>query len=75
MWINKNLVYQVGDQTKVILRCKVNQPLRLTTVVSCVRLYSYILLIIEHNGDVSPEKMHELLHFQPTQTPYFLRIL
>jgi hypothetical protein len=28
MWINKNLVYQVGEQTKVILRCTVNQPSR-----------------------------------------------
>ena len=28
MWINKNLVHQVGDQTKVILRCTVNQPSR-----------------------------------------------
>jgi len=29
MWINKNLVHQVGDQTKVILRCTVNQPSRM----------------------------------------------
>jgi hypothetical protein len=28
MWINKNLVHQVGDQTKVMLRCTVNQPSR-----------------------------------------------
>jgi len=28
MWINKNLLDQVGDQTKVILRCTVNQPSR-----------------------------------------------
>jgi hypothetical protein len=28
MWINKNLVHQVGDQTKVILRSTVNQPSR-----------------------------------------------
>jgi hypothetical protein len=28
MRINKNLVHQVGDQTKVILRCTVNQPSR-----------------------------------------------
>jgi len=28
MWINKNLVHQVGDQTKGILRCTVNQPSR-----------------------------------------------
>ena len=28
MWINKNLVHQVGDQTNVILRCTVNQPSR-----------------------------------------------
>jgi hypothetical protein len=28
MWINKNLVHQVGDQNKVILRCTVNQPSR-----------------------------------------------
>jgi len=26
MWTNKNLVHQVGDQTKVILRCTVNHP-------------------------------------------------
>jgi hypothetical protein len=26
MWINKNIVHQVGDQTKVILRFTVNQP-------------------------------------------------
>jgi len=29
MWKNKNLVHQVGDQTKVILWCTVNQPPRL----------------------------------------------
>jgi len=29
MLINKNLVHQVGDQTKVILRCTVNQESRL----------------------------------------------
>jgi len=28
MWINKNLVHQVGDQPKVILRGTVNQPSR-----------------------------------------------
>jgi hypothetical protein len=28
MWINKNFVHQVGDQTKVILRCPVNQQSR-----------------------------------------------
>ena len=30
MWINKNLVHQVGDQTKVIVRCTFNQPSRYT---------------------------------------------
>ena len=31
MWINKSLVHQVGDQTKVILRCTVNQSSRFET--------------------------------------------
>jgi hypothetical protein len=30
--INKNLVHQVGDQTKVILRCTVNQESRLDII-------------------------------------------
>jgi len=30
--LNKNLVHQVGDQTKVILRCTVNQPSRFATL-------------------------------------------
>jgi len=33
MRINKNLVLQVGDQTKVILRCTVNQPSRFAVIV------------------------------------------
>ena len=37
MRINKNLVHQVGDQTKVILRCTVNQPSRYI----CLPLYSW----------------------------------
>jgi hypothetical protein len=65
MCINKNFVHQVGDQTKVILRYTVNQPSRLTTVVSCVRLYSYIILIIEHIGDVSPEKCMNFCSLSP----------
>jgi len=32
MWINKNLVHQVGDQTKVIIRCTVNQPSRVVLI-------------------------------------------
>jgi hypothetical protein len=32
MWINKNLVHQGGDQTKIILRCTVNQPSRITEI-------------------------------------------
>jgi hypothetical protein len=28
--MNKNLVHQFGDQTKVLLRCMVNQPSRCT---------------------------------------------
>ena len=35
MWINKNLVHQVGDQTKVIPRCTVNQPSRSTVKCRC----------------------------------------
>ena len=30
--LNKNLVQKVGDQTKVILRCTVNQPSRFATL-------------------------------------------
>jgi len=33
MRINKNLVHQVGDQTKVILRYTANQPSRKETFV------------------------------------------
>jgi len=34
MQINKNFVHQVGDQTKVILRCTVNQSSRLFHIFS-----------------------------------------
>jgi hypothetical protein len=32
--MNKNLVHQFGDQTKVILRCTVNQPSRTVYTVN-----------------------------------------
>ena len=36
--MNKNFVHQVGDQTKVILRCTVNQPSRLRKTVGSVNI-------------------------------------
>jgi uncharacterized Fe-S cluster-containing radical SAM superfamily protein len=38
MGINKNLVHQVGDQTKVILRCTVKQPSSFKKVLDFFRL-------------------------------------
>ena len=52
MWINKNLVHQVGDQTKVSIKYCMNLQLSAT-------YFSYILLQClinreKHNGDALP---------------------
>jgi len=39
MWINKNLVHQAGDQTKVILRCTVNQSSRCRSFIVFIYLW------------------------------------
>jgi len=54
MWINKNLVHQVADQTKVILRCTVNQPSRLlfNSNPPCSFLYTSqntVIIIVDFN--------------------------
>ena len=47
MSINKNLVHQVGDQTKVILRCTVNQPSRVIHVRCFVFSACYIVTVLD----------------------------
>jgi len=50
MWINKNLVHQAGDQTKVILICTVKPTIKTVTIlpiwhVIIPHIYAPILLI------------------------------
>jgi len=51
MWIKKNLVHQVGDHTKVILRCTVNQPSRLAGSASCIISWFEPCLDIRYNTE------------------------
>jgi hypothetical protein len=52
MRINKNLVHQVGDQTKVTLRCTVNQLSRYKELFVTHGHYPYLCVRTQSLGSV-----------------------